>query len=546
MLSLAWRMVDLGVFDRSFLRRQSSARTLRTVSLAAHRGIITDRNGQPLAISTPVDSIWVNPQLLVATRKQVLQLAKLLKLDVRSLTKRLSKKGGREFVYLKRHVSPSVSEKVKAFDMVGVFKQREYRRFYPEAEVTSHVIGFTNIDDRGQEGLELAFDRWLRGVPGKKRVIKDRLGHSIADVAVLAEPKQGHDLTLSLDRRIQYLAYRELQSTLLHSHAKSGSVVVLDVQTGEVLAMVNQPAFNPNQRSAGHTERYRNRAVTDVFEPGSTMKAFSVASALASGHYAPYTKVDTRPGRWIVDGKVIRDENFNHGVITVSQVLQKSSNVGVAKMTLALPPEHFINLLRRVGFGERTASGFPGEVSGSIVEHHPWRKFELATLAFGYGIAITPLQLASAYAVIAANGVKRPVTLLRRKEQPAGERVMSSKVATQMLRMLTDVLKTGGTGIHAQVPGYQIAGKTGTARIAGKHGYDEPRYVASFAGIAPASNPRLVVVVVIKEPQQQYYSGLVAAPIFSRIMSGALRVMNVPPDEIVASYTNPHKGRGST
>lgn len=533
-VGLIFRMLDLNVFKHTFLQRQSNSRAIRVISIPAHRGMIIDRNNEPLAISTPVDSVWVNPQITHVTPEQLTKLGHILHIPYSVLSRKVDKHNGRWFVYLRRRIDPAVANKVRALKVSGIFFQREYRRFYPEAEVDAHVLGFTNIDDVGQEGLELAYNSWLKGVPGKKKVLKDRMGHVIADFGDIKKPQPGHNLQVSIDDRIQYLAYRELKRIFEKYHAESGSIVVLDVKTGEILAMVNQPSFNPNNRPADTDGRYRNRAVTDVFEPGSTMKAFSIASALESGKYTPLTKVDTNPGWMVVDGNTINDEHINHGVLTVTGVLQKSSNIGVAKMTLSLPAEHLWLVLHKMGFGEITGGGFPGEVPGILVNHRVWRPFVLATLAFGYGLSVTPLQLAGAYAVIANNGIKMPLSFLKvvQNNLPQGERVMKVRVARQMAVMLESVVANGGTGTRAQVPGYRVAGKTGTAYIAGKHGYNKKNHIASFVGMAPVSNPRLVVAVIVRNPHGQHFGGLVAAPAFAHVMGGALRLMGVAPDNL--------------
>lgn len=397
--------------------------------------------------------------------------------------------------------------------------------------MAAHIIGFTNIDDQGQEGLELAYDGWLRGIPGKKRVLKDRLGNVIVDLGTIQQSKQGHNLVLSIDSRIQYLANEELKEGIKSFNAKSGSIIVLDAKTGEVLAMVNQPSFNPNHIENMSDGRYRNRAMTDVFEPGSTMKVFSIANALESGAYFPHSEIDTSPGWLNVGGNVIRDEN-NYGLMSVVRIFQKSSDVGVAKMTLSLPPAQLSALLHRVGFGERTNSLFPGEASGTLAYRTKWRPIDLATLSFGYGVSVTVMQLAQAYAIIAENGIQKPVSLLKIETEQQGKQVLSQKLAAQMLSMLEAVVQ-GGTGSLAKVAGYRVAGKTGTAYIAGKNGYDKERYVSSFVGIAPVSNPRLVVAIVIKEPRgHQHLGGVVAAPIFSKVMAGALRLLNITPDDL--------------
>lgn len=529
---LIWRIFDLTILDQRFLRHQGDERALRMVSIPASRGMIVDRNGFPIAVSTKVYSVWINPQEFVWSSESLTSLAKILAVpakDILSLAHRYKQKK-REFAYLKRGIAPEIAAKVKALQIPGVYLQEEFRRFYPEGEVAAHVLGFTNIDDQGQEGLELAYNQWLQGEPGKKWVMKDRLGRVIADVQSVKEQKKGSDLVLSMDRRIQYLAYRELSAGVLANQARAGSVVVLDVKTGEVLAMVNQPSFNPNNRAAGKSERFRNRVVTDIFEPGSTIKAFSIASALDSRKFKPDTVINTYPG-WIrVSRHVVHDEH-NNGPLTVTQILQKSSNVGVTKMILSLPPDHLWKVLHRVGFGEITGIGFPGEQGGSLVKHHPWDSFVLATLSFGYGISVTTLQLARAYAVLANDGIKLPVSLLRQDKAPVGERVMDAKIAQQMRILLESVLKKGGTGELARVPGYRVAGKTATAKMSGSGGYEKGRYISSFVGMAPLSDPRLVVAVVIYEPRgKQYHGGSVSGPVFEKIMEGALRTLNVLPD----------------
>ena len=542
---LAFRMFQLSILERGFLLKQSNARVLRQVNIPANRGMITDRNGVPLAVSTPVDSVWANPHMFVANTYQLDHLAKLLHSLPTNIEKRIDANPRLQFVYLKRGIVPQTVAKVKAFKIPGVFFQRGFRRYYPEGPVMAHVLGFTNIDDQGQEGLELAYNKWLAGSPGKKEVVKDRLGQIVADVDVIKEPDQGQNLVLSIDSRIQYLAYRELLDTVNKFHAVSGSVVVLNDKTGEILAMVNVPSYNPNQRPKIHDSRYRNRAVTDVFEPGSTMKAFSVANALDSGKYTPKSIINTSPGWIVIDGNKIQDD-VDNGVINVTQVLQKSSNVGVAKITLSLPPTSLWNLLHSVGFGERTHSGFPGETSGVLLERRIWRPTDLATLSFGYGISVTALQLAHAYAIIANGGIKVPVTFLKRMHPVQGVRAIKAKTAKEMLTMLQTVLQPGGTGTRGRVPNYIVAGKTGTAYIAGHDGYYKNRYTASFVGIAPASNPQLVVAVVIHDVQgKRHFGGQVAAPAFAAIMSGALRFLNIPPDDLNNDLNNDLKKTSS-
>lgn len=527
---LVWRMVYLMVLNRSFLLDQSNARVLRVVDIPAYRGMIVDRNNKPLAVSTPVDSVWINPTQYAANPLDLTELCHLLDIPMADLQLRLQLEAEREFIYLKRRIDPALAAQVKALNIPGVYLQREYRRYYPESENAAHVLGFTNIDDQGQEGLELAYNDYLRGVPGKKQVIKDRLGRIIANLKVVQEPQPGHDLTLSIDRRIQYLAYRELKEAVERFKANSGSVIVVDVKTGEVLAMVNDPSYNPNNRPKEHDGRYRNRAITDVFEPGSTIKAFSVANAMMYGNFTPKTPIDTSPGWMTVEGKVVRDVH-NYGPSDVTRVLQKSSNIGVTKLTLAVPPETLWNTLHKIGFGQPTSVNFPGESSGFLPYHKNWHPFTLATLSFGYGLSVTNLQLAQAYTALAAGGVKRPLSLLKIDNPKPGEQVIKPEVARQVLEMLETVVEEGGSAVRANVPGYTVAGKTGTVRIVGPHGYDPHRHIGFFVGIAPVSNPRLVIAVMINEPKAGgYYGGIVAAPVFSKVMAGALRIMEVPPE----------------
>ena len=530
-LGLIARIIDLNVLNRHFLRGQGDARTLRVMAIPAYRGMITDRNGIPLAISTPVDSIWLDPQNLALDQPHLQLLAKELNIAPRFLQTKLAKNKNRGFIYLKRNIDPSAAASIKALNIRGVHLQHSYRRFYPEGEVTAHILGFTNIDDQGQEGMELAYNDWLHGVPGQKKVLKDRLGNIVEELQTIREPRPGHDLVLSLDKRIQYLAYRELKAGVKEFHADSGSAIVLDSQSGEVLAMANIPTFNPNNRLQVHDGRYRNRAMTDLFEPGSTIKPFSMASALASGKYQPHSVINTAPGWMIVEGKRITDDEHNLGVIDLTTVLQRSSNVGMSKITLSLPAVSLWNLLHAVGFGQVTSSGFPGERPGILVDRALKHPFALATMSFGYGISVTLLQLTQAYSVLASAGIKRPATLLHLNEIPAGQQIIKPAVAKEILIMLESVLQKGGTAPLAKVRGYRVTGKTGTAHIVGSDGYLKNRYNSIFVGIAPASAPRLVVAIILHDPQgEQYYGGYTAGPIFSRIMTGALRISDVPPD----------------
>jgi cell division protein FtsI (penicillin-binding protein 3) len=531
MLLLMWRAVDLQVFNNDFLQGQGEARHLRVVTVPTHRGMILDRNGEALAISTPVDSVWANPSELLAARAQWTTLTKLLGLNAKTLEKHLLTRNGREFVYLKRRINPDLAQQVMALNIPGIALQREYRRYYPNGEVSAHVLGFTNVDDVGQEGLELAYDEWLRGVPGSKRVLKDRLGRTVEDVESLIAPRPGRDLQLSLDRRIQYLAYRELKAAVLQNRARAGSAVILDVPTGEILAMVNLPAYNPNKISGTRTERYRNRAVTDVFEPGSTIKPFTVAAGLEAGQYQPDTLIETAPGSFKVGRKIIRDIH-DYGRIDVATVIQKSSNIGASKIALSIPPQALWEVFSGAGLGLSTTSGFPGEARGLLPPYQDWRELERATLSFGYGLSVTPLQLAQAYTVLAGNGRLQPVSFIPVAHPAPGRPVLSEKTVAAVRLMLEAAVNEGGTGTLARVAGYRVAGKTGTVHKVGPQGYLEDRYMSLFAGFGPVSNPRLVMVILIDEPGPgKYYGGLVAAPVFGKVMTGALRLLDVPPDD---------------
>lgn len=531
-VALVWRAVCLQVLDTEFLQSQADARHLRVVSLPAHRGKILDRNGEPLAISTPVESVWVNPQALGSEQQRIPELTKLLSLDYDKVQRLLASRADREFIYLRRHISPGLASQVAALKIPGVYLQREYRRYYPGGEVAAHIIGFTNIDDSGQEGIELAYEEWLDGEPGAKRVVKDGNHKIIEDVESIRRPRPGKDLVLSIDRRIQYLAYRELKAVMKEHKARSASAVVLDIKNGEVIAMVNQPSFNPNKRQQLRSSSMRNRAVTDVFEPGSTMKPFIVASALESGRYQPETPVSTSPGWLRVGVNTVRDVH-DYGQLDVSGVIRKSSNVGISKIALSLPADEIWTLLTELGFGAQTFSGFPGEASGLLSYHGDWNAIETATLAYGYGVSVTPLQLAQAYAVLATGGIKRSVVFLRDSDVTEERRIMPAVIAQQVRNMLEQAAGPNGTAPLAQVPGYRVAGKTGTVKKSSAGGYSSNKYLAVFAGMAPASDPRFVMVVMVDEPANgKYYGGQVAAPVFSKVMAGALRLMAVPPDDV--------------
>ncbi len=532
------RALYLQGLNNDFLRQKGESRYSRVVEMGATRGMIVDRNNEPLAISTPVESVAASPADIDISPQQMLKLAKLLEMSADEIKNKLADTK-REFTYLRRQLPPEQAAKVVELGIPGVFLQREYRRYYPAGDVMSHLIGFTGVDDNGQEALELAFEDVLGGKSGSRRVIKDRLGRIVEDVESIRLPQQGKTVRLSIDTKLQYLAFRELKAAVTTHRAKAGAIVVLDVATGEVLAMANLPTYNPNNRDKLDPRRMRNRAVTDLFEPGSTLKPFTVAAALEAGSVKPDSVIQTAPGRLAIGSYVIRDAH-PQGALTVAQVIQKSSNVGAAKMALALPPETLWNLFSQVGFGVPPQSGFPGEVSGKLRAFKTWRPIEQATMSYGHGISVSLLQLARAYTIFAADGELKPVTLLKRDGPTEDLRVISPETAQAVRRMLEMAAQTGGTAPRAQIAGYRVAGKTGTAhKIEGK-GYAASKYISSFVGFAPVSNPRLVVAVMIDEPSAgQYYGGAVAAPVFSQVMAGALRLLGVPPDAPVGNVVLP-------
>jgi len=531
-LCLVLRAFDLQVRNQDFLRNHGDARALRTVSISAHRGIITDRNGEPLAVSTPVKSIWARPQQLLQSGKNLSELADALEMSTSALHDLLQNRLYRKFVYLKRQTSPQLAQVIEDLEMPGVYMQREYKRFYPSSEITSHLIGFTNVDDKGQEGLELAFDEWLQGTTGSKRVLKDLLGRVVADVDSIEPAQPGKSLESSIDRRIQYLAYRELKAAVTKHRARSGMLVLLNVKSGEVMAMVNQPSYNPNNRSGFKSDHFRNRTITDVFEPGSTLKPFTIAAALQSGLYDRSSRIETKPGYLKVSDHIIKDHQ-KYGSLDLTNILKKSSNVGTSKIALALGPEKIWQIYSSIGFGQSSGSGFPGESVGLLNDFRNWSEVELATMSFGHGIAVTAIQLAQAYAVLASGGELRPISFQKVVGPVPGKQVLPGVVAEIVVQMLETVVQEGGTGLKAAVKGYRVAGKTGTAHKAIAGGYAEDRYISVFAGLAPVSNPELVMVVAIDEPQGgEHYGGLVAAPVFSSVMQGALRILNVAPDDM--------------
>lgn len=525
---LLGRGVYLQGMHKAFLQQKGDARYSRAMTLSAHRGMITDRYGEPLAISTPVESIWASPPDIKMNPEQLKKLARLLSLKPDDVSKKLVN-NEREFVYLKRRISPELAGQVMRLEIPGVFMQREYRRYYPAAEVSAHLVGFTGVDDNGQEGCELAYQSWLSGKPGSRRVIKDRQGHIVEDLEAVKVPQDGHDLTLSIDRKIQYLAYRELAHAVEEHKAKAGAAIVLDAKTGEILAMVNLPTYNPNN-PVNMIGRSRNRAIVDTFEPGSTLKPFTAAAVLEAGTFRANTPIETEPG-WLRIGSAIIHDAHPQGMLTVAGVIQKSSNVGAAKMALTLKPQYLWSVFNQMGFGSPTHIGFPGEASGKLRPYKTWRPIEQATMAYGHGISLSLLQLARAYGAFANDGELRPVSLLKLKEPPVGQQVFSAQTAHSIKDMLELVVQPGGTAPRAQILGYRVAGKTGTAHKQDVGGYQADRYVSSFVGMAPASNPRLIMAVMIDEPSDgQYYGGTVAAPVFSTVMAGALRMLAVPQD----------------
>jgi cell division protein FtsI (penicillin-binding protein 3) len=529
-VGLLGRAVYLQVLDKQFLLTQGAERHLRVVEMPAHRGMILDRNGQPLAVSTPVDSIWMNPQELPAA--SVPLLARALGARASDLARLLKASDDKEFVYLARGMDPYAAQQVMALDIPGVYTQREYRRYYPAGEVTAQVLGFTNVDDQGQEGLELGYDGWLKGVPGAERVIVDRYGRSVQDVENLRAPRAGQDMVSSIDLRIQYLAYRALKQAVLAQGAKSGSIVVMDSKTGEVLAMANQPSFNPNNRSGSDGDDFRNRAVTDMFEPGSSMKPFTMVAALLSGKYQPGSIVDTSPGTLKLANYIIHDDGHDYGRIDLTTIIEKSSNVGASKVALSLPPEFMWRTLDAFGFGRGTGSGFPGESPGNLPAFRAWNPTRQATISYGYGVAITALQLADAYDTLADEGMHVAPSFVRLTDAPTPQSVIPPQLSATLRGMLETVVSQEGTGKLADIAGYHVAGKTGTAHVAVNGGYSTDKYISVFAGMAPASDPRLVAVVVINQPTKDYFGGTVSAPVFAQVMRGALRLLDVMPDDL--------------
>lgn len=531
--ALLGRGIYLQGIHKKFLQDKGDARYSRNLVLTSQRGKIIDRHGDLLAISTPVESVWASPPDVEINEAQTKQLAALLNLKVDEVKKRLVN-SEREFVYLKRRISPELAAKVMKLGIPGIDLQREYKRYYPAGDVAAHMVGFTGpgdkgAGDKGLEGYELAMNAALSGKDGGRRVIKDRSGHIIEDLQAVVVPQDGHDVTLALDLRIQYLAHRELVKAVEANKALAGSVIVLDAKTGEVLAMANVPTYNPNN-PVNIQGKTRNRAVIDNYEPGSTLKPVIAAAALESGQYTPDTKINTAPGTLSIGPATIHDSH-PQGVLSLAEVIQKSSNVGASKIALTLDKQFMWNIYNELGLGHVEGIGFPGEASGRLRPYKTWRPIEQATMSFGHGISVTLLQMARLYTVFANEGELRPISLLKINEIPVGQQVFSATTANQVKNMLEMVVQPGGTAVKAQVLGYRVGGKTGTAHKLGDHGYVENKYVASFVGMAPVSNPRFIIAVMIDEPNNgAYYGGTVAAPVFSNIMTDTLRLFAVPQD----------------
>ncbi len=537
--AIAWRIIDLQVVDRAFLKGQGDARSVRHIPIPAHRGLITDRNGEPLAVSTPVTTLWANAKEMQTAKEKWPALAAALGQDPKALAERLEAQANKEFIYLVRGLTPEQGQAVLDLKVPGVYGIEEFRRFYPAGEVTAHMVGFTDIDDHGREGVELAYDEWLAGVPGKRQVIKDRRGRLIKDVQVTKNAKAGKPLALSIDLRLQYLANRELRNAIIENGAKAGSLVIMDVKTGEILAMVNQPTYNPNNRRNLQPAMMRNRAMIDVFEPGSTMKAISMSAAIETGRWKPTDTVEVYPGTLQIGKYTIKDVSKSEGpVLDLTGILINSSNVGMSKVAFDIGGETIFRLAQKVGLGQDTGLGFPGERVGNLPNYREWRKAETATLSYGYGISVTAIQLVHAFSALANNGRLAPLTLIKTDKAPQTTQVLPEAVAKTMQTMLQQVIEAPRGVFRAQVPAYHVGGKSGTARktSVGTKGYAENSYRSLFAGFGPMNDPRYAIVVVIDEPTKAgYFGGLVSAPVFSKVMSGTLRLMNITPDNLPAT-----------
>jgi cell division protein FtsI (penicillin-binding protein 3) len=533
---LVTRALYLQVVEQDFLTSQGGQRQIRTIETPAYRGSILDRFGTPLAISTPVDSVWVNPPEILANLAALKRVTDKLELDYGATVALLKQRASREFVYLKRQLDPDFAHAL-ADGIDGVYLQREYNRYYPAGEVVSHLVGFTDIDDRGQEGLELAYQDWLSAQPGQRRVIRNRHGEVIEELAQVSRAESGKDIYSSIDMRLQYIAYRSLARAIQYHAARAGSAVLLDARSGEILAMVNQPSYNPNRRHNMDAAQQRNRALTDVFEPGSTIKPFTLAAAIDRGRFDAGSTIDTSPGNWMVSGHAVKDVR-NFGVLSLSDVLRHSSNVGASRIAMSMHKEEMWESFKSYGFGDASGVFFPGETSGYFPHYSQWQPLDHATMGFGYGMSVSITQLARAYAVIANEGRLLDLSLLRKEADNSphnqiARHVMKASTARAVLEMMSEVVGPQGSARLAAIPGYQVAGKTGTARKSIAGGYQEDNYVAVFAGIAPVSNPRLVMAIMIDEPTQNgYYGGLVAAPVFSDVVSNALRILDIPPDDL--------------
>ena len=522
----------LHIEDRQFLKNEGDKRTVRREDTAASRGIIFDRNRSPLAVSTPVTSLWINPEVLMEERQSWSKLAKALGLSPGALASKIEGNSNKEFLYLRRQMEPHEADKILELDIPGVYGQSEYRRYYPAGEVTAQLIGLTNIDGRGQEGIELAMEQWLTGAPGEMRVIKDRRGHIVREADIVRGAAPGKELTLSIDVKLQYLAYRELLKAVQDHKASAASLVMLDVKTGEVLAMVNQPSFNPNNRSNLTPAALRNRAVTDQFEPGSVIKPFVLAAALESGTFQPDSIVDVSPGYINIGRDRVRDIR-NYEELDLTGILAKSSNVGMTRIAQAIGVQAMVSMYQRFGFGDSTGIVFPGESVGVMPIRSRWSPIEVATLSFGYGLTVTTLQLAQAYAALANDGVSMPATIIQKDELPTGERVLAPKVARELLKMMETVTGPTGTAKRANIDGYSVAGKTGTSKKLEAGGYSDDSYISLFAGVAPADNPRVAAVIMVDSANAgDFYGGIVAAPVFSRVVAEAMRVLGVVPDDV--------------
>ncbi len=539
-VSVAARAAYLQVFTTTYLQKQGGKRYERSVDLPASRGKIVDRNGQVLAASVPAHAIWAIPDQVDAPPEKLKALAKLLAIADRDLARKLADED-RTFVYLKRQVDSEVAARITALDINGIHQRSEYKRHYPEGETLAHVVGFTNVEDAGQEGVELGQQKVLGGQAGMRRVIKDGRGRIVDDLQAVREPRDGRDLALSLDSKIQFLVHNALRTTVREHRAKAGAAVVVDVQTGEVLALSNWPSYNPNERNQLTGEQLRNRVITDTFEPGSTMKPFTAALAIELGKVRPKSVIQTAPGRMTIGPDTIGDAHM-HGPLTVEEVIQKSSNVGTAKMALMMQPREMWDMYVALGFGQAPELGFPGAVAGRVRAHKKWKPIEQATMSYGHGLSVSLLQIARAYSVFARDGELTPLTLFKPDHQPTGTVVIQPETARAVRKMLEMAAGPDGTAPRAQVPGYRVAGKTGTSRKQ-EHGQYVKQYVSSFVGFAPVSNPRIIVAVMIDEPRNgKYYAGDVAAPLFSKITGDALRSMHVPPDMPIANLVMPLKG----